>query len=165
MRLRLLLCVIAIAACSDAPKPDGQAPPPRLASDSAPADLSKLKANIPAALPDTFTPLPRVRLKGIPDAPAVLSDAAEREQGISRFCYQEFGVKVDPKLVGAVAFVVTMEGNAVRSVRVGAQEWSSSAGTGVERCLVQKAPQAWKLLPGETVANGQYVVQVRFRPS
>jgi hypothetical protein len=165
MRTLLFLGALALAACSDAPKHDGQAPPPRLASDSAPADLSKLKANIPAAVADTFTPLPIVRLKGIPDAPAVLADAAEREQGISRFCYQEYGQKVDPKLVGAVALVVTMERNQIVGVRVGAEAWSSPAGTAVERCLVQKAPQAWKLLPGERVEDGRYVVQLRFRPS
>jgi hypothetical protein len=165
MRSPLLLSLIAIAACSDAPKPDAQAAPPKLASDSAPADLSKLKANIPAALPDTFTPLTMVRVKGIPDAPAVLADAAEREQGISRFCYQEYGQKVDPRLIGAVALVVTIEQNKIQGVRVGAEAWSSRAGAAVERCLVQKAPQAWKLLPGERVEDGRYVVQLRFRPS
>jgi hypothetical protein len=164
--MALLLAVIVAAACTDAPKQPGeQSPPPKLASDSVPADLSKLKANIPAALPDTFTPLTMVRVKGIPDAPAVLSDAAEREQGISRFCYQEYGQKVDPKLVGAVALVVTMERNQIAGVRVGAEAWSSRAGAAVERCLVQKAPQAWKLLPGEKVEDGRYVVQLRFRPS
>jgi len=152
-----------LAACSDAPKPAAQTPP-NLASDSAPADLSKLKSNIPAAMPDTFTPFPAPRVAGIPDAPPELMDAAEREQGISRFCYQEYGQKVDPKLVGAVALVVTVDGNAIRSLRVGAEKWSSAAGKGVDRCLMQKAPQAWKIVPGDEVAAGSYVVQLRFRP-
>ena len=92
-------------------------------------------------------------------------DAAEREQGISRFCYQEFGQKIDPKLIGAVALVVTVERNTIVNVRVGADDWSSSAGRAVDRCLTQKVPQAWKLLPDAQIADGKYVVQLQFRPS
>jgi hypothetical protein len=154
------------AACSDAPKPAAQAAPPRqLAADSAPVDLSKLKSNIPPAVADTFTARGNPRVGTIPDAPPALMDAVEREEGISRFCYQEYGQKVDPKLVGAVALVVTVDGNAIQGVRVGNDDWSSKAGNGVNHCLVQKAPQAWKLLPGVRVAPGHYVVQLRFRPS
>ena len=69
---------------------------------AAPVDLSKLSANIPRATPDTFTFRP-LRVERIPDAPPGLMEAAEREQGISRFCYQEYGQKIDPKLIGAVA--------------------------------------------------------------
>ena len=164
-RSTLLWCTLVMAACSDAPKPAAQAPPPHLASDAAPADLSKLKANIPPPLADTFTPLASLHVEKIPDAPAALMDAAEREEGISRFCYQEYGQKADPKLVGAVALVVTVDDNVIQSVRVGADDWSSKAGSAVNRCLVQKAPQAWRLLPGDHVAAGRYVVQLRFRPS
>ena len=163
---RTFFLLVALAACSDAPKPAAETqPPPRLAADTAPADLSKLKSNIPGAAPDTFTPLRALKVEKIPDAPAALMDAAEREEGISRFCYQEYGQKVDPKLIGAVALVVTIDGNAVQSARVGADDWSSKAGKAVNSCLVQKAPQAWKLLPGDHVAAGHYVVQLRFRPS
>ena len=130
----------------------------------APADLSKLRSNIPKAVTDTFTFRP-LRVQQIPDAPLALMDAAEREQGISRFCYQEYGQKVDPKLIGAVALVVTIERNAIVNVRVGADDWSSSAGRAVDRCLTQKVAQAWKVLPDAHVADGKYVVQLQFRPS
>jgi hypothetical protein len=30
---------------------------------------------------------------------------------------------------------------------------------------MQKAPHAWKILPDQRVADGQYVVQLQFRPS
>ena len=166
--------IAAASACSDAPSnatpgatpyTPAVAPPPVFAPESAePVDLSKLSSNIPAARPDTFTFRP-LRVEQIPDAPAPLMDAAEREQGISRFCYQEFGQKTDPKLMGAVALVVTIESNAITGVRIGANDWSSAAGRAVDRCLVQKAPQAWKLLPDARVANGRYVVQLQFRPS
>jgi hypothetical protein len=134
--------------------------------DTAVADLSKLRANIPSAVADTFTPGGAARrgIANVPDAPPALMDAVEREEGTSRFCYQEYGQKVDGKLVGAVALVVTVEGNAVRGARVGSDDWSSGAGRGVNSCLVQKAPQAWKILPGARIADGRYVVQLRFRP-
>ena len=137
-----------------------------IAGDSAraPADLSKLRSNIPKAVTDTFTFRP-LRVEQIPDAPLALMDAAEREQGISRFCYQEFGQKVDPKLIGAVALVVTIERNAIVNVRVGADDWSSPAGRAVDRCLTQKVLQAWKLLPDAQIPDGKYVVQLQFRPS
>ncbi|MBM4194119.1 MAG: hypothetical protein FJ202_07050 [Gemmatimonadetes bacterium] len=129
-----------------------------------PVDLSNLKANIPKASSETFTFRP-LKVEQIADAPPALMDAAEREQGISRFCYQEFGQKVDPKLIGAVALVVTVRANAIVDIRIGADDWSSSVGRAVDRCLIQKTPQAWKLLPDARVADGRYVVQLQFRPS
>jgi hypothetical protein len=162
----VVLAVLLGGACArEAAKPAAAAAG-ALQADTASADLSHLRSNIPSALPDTFTPIaPKAPgITNIPDAPPALMDAAEREEGISRFCYQEYGQKVDAKLVGVVALVVTVEGNAVRSARVGSDDWSSAAGRGVNGCLVQKAPQAWKLLPGANVADGRYVVQLRFRP-
>ncbi|MBI3568637.1 MAG: hypothetical protein HY084_10620 [Gemmatimonadetes bacterium] len=166
-----LALLVAIAACGGAAEKPAAAPAvakDAFAPDTTPkADLSKLNSNIPAAALDTFTPVKPRKLivEKIPDAPAPLMDAAEREEGISRFCYQEYGQKVDPKLIGAVALVVTVDDNTVQKVRVGADDWSSGAGRAVNACLVQKAPQAWKIVPGSKVAAGQYVVQLRFRPS
>lgn len=169
MTVRVLCALVLVSACggesapppatSQAAKAIVEAPAP-----SAPVDLSKLSSNIPRASTDTFT-MRRLEVEKIPDAPAALMDAAEREQGISRFCYQEYGQKVDPKLIGAVALVVTIKGNAIADVKIGADDWSSAAGRAVVRCLTQKAPQAWKLLPDARIADGRYVVQLQFRPS
>ena len=161
---RLALLMLLLAACGGGEP--AALPRVPVVETTAAADLSKLRANIPSAMPDTFTPAapPRRAISNIPDAPAALMDAAEREEAISRFCYQEYGQKVDARLVGAVALVVTVEGNAVRAARVGSDDWSSPAGRGVNGCLVQKASQAWKILPGARVADGRYVVQLRFRP-
>lgn len=173
--VRPLALLCALAACggtADKPAASSAAAPAAstdaFAPDTTPkADLSKLNSNIPAVALDTFTPIKPRKLivEKIPDAPAPLMDAAEREEGISRFCYQEYGQKVDPKLIGAVALVVTVDDNAVQKVRVGADDWSSRAGRAVNACLVQKAPQAWKIVPGSKVTAGQYVVELRFRPS
>jgi hypothetical protein len=180
--VRFFLLLIVLVACGE----PAQAPPPAAGTPSSPAtpaqppvaqppaalpgdppkpvDLSKLSSNIPKATTDTFTFRP-LRVERIPDAPQVLMDAAEREQGISRFCYQEFGQKNDPRLRGAVALVVTMTNNAVSDVKVGAEQWTSASGRAVDRCLLQKVGQAWKLLPDQRVADGRYVVQLQFRPS
>jgi hypothetical protein len=131
-------------------------------------DLGAVKTGLPPAVNDSFVAppkAPRLRIDKIPDAPDDLLTAVQREEGISRFCYQEFGQKVDPKLVGAVAMVVVVDGGKIWSARVGADDWSSPAGKGVNECLTQKAPQAWKLLPGAMVRPGRYVVQLQFRPS
>ena len=159
--------LVLTSACGEGAHKADTPPPRPLATDTGTADLSKLSANLPPPSSDTFTPIATTRLKveSIPDAPPDLMDAAEREEGISRFCYQEYGQKVDPKLVGAVALVVTVQANAIQSARVGAEQWSSSVGEAVDNCLVQKVPQAWKLLPGARVPAGRYVIQLRFRPS
>ena len=168
MKRVLMVAGALVMACGGESKPaPGTADAAKSIADAPPSarvDLSKLNSNIPKARPDTFTFRP-LRVERIPDAPQALMDAAEREQGISRFCYQEYGQKTDPRLIGAVALVVTVEGNAIAGIRIGADEWSSPAGRAVDRCLTQKAPQAWKLLPDSRVANGKYVVQLQFRPS
>ncbi len=147
----------AAPGASDAARAIVSSPP------DAPVDLSRLSSNIPEARPDTFTFRP-LRIERIPEAPPALMEAAEREQGISRFCYQEYGQKADPRLVGAVAVVVAVEADTVKSVRIGADDWSGKAGRAVAQCLIQKAPQAWKLLPGAHVPNGSYVIQLQFHP-
>ncbi len=165
--------LLVLFACGEAPaaKPESAAAPGPVAvapiaseSTPAPVDLSKLQSNIPKASTDTFTFRP-LRVEQIPDAPQPLMDAAERERGISRFCYQEFGQKVNPKLTGAVALIVTLEANVITAARIGADDWNAPHGKAVNRCLVQKVPQAWKLAPDADLKDGRYVLQLQFRPS
>jgi len=137
------------------------------AVDTTPQDLSNLKAAIPEAAPDTFKRVTRPRepdapATPIPDAPAALMDAVEREESLSRFCYQEFGLKADPTLRGGVAMVVTVSSRGITGVRVGADNWTSGAGKAVNRCLSEKARQAWEVAPG-AVKPGEYAVKLRFR--
>jgi hypothetical protein len=161
---------LALCACSSDAKPKADA---AIAAYAAPADtqkvdLSGVKTGLPPAVNDSFvTPPkgPRISIVNIPDAPEALMDAVQREEGISRFCYQEFGQKSDPKLVGAVALVVVVDVGKIWTARVGADDWSSKSGKAVNECLVEKAPQAWKLMPGAKVKPGRYVVQLRFRPT
>jgi hypothetical protein len=169
MRASLLVVLLAIG-CGGAepPKANDSAVAAFAAVDTQKVDLGAVKTALPPAVSDSFVAppkAPRIRIENIPDAPDPLMEAVQREEGISRFCYQEFGQKSDPKLVGAVALVVVFDAGKIWSARVGADDWSSKAGKAVNECLVDKAPQAWKLLPGAKVAPGRYVVQLRFRPT
>jgi hypothetical protein len=132
-------------------------------------DLSTIKTNLPKAAPDTFHEQKLKPSGGVgtgtrssfADAPTPLVDAVEREQSATRFCYTEFGQKADPTLRGNVAMVVTIGNSGITDARVGDAKWSGSAGRAVNRCLDQKAKQAWNVAPG-AVKPGRYVVQLSF---
>lgn len=141
-------------------------------TDTAAADLRNVKTNLPTAAPDTFhqqklsVPAGGVGSTGrtsFAEAPAPLIDAVEREQSATRFCYTEFGQKADPSLRGNVAMVVTIGSSGVTDATVGDAKWSGNAAAGhaVNRCLDQKARQAWNVAPG-AVKPGRYVVQLSF---
>lgn len=167
----VLPMVLLLAGC---PKDDKQARRDSIPVDTAhvdttpAADLSQIQANIPAAAPDTFkkrklTPPPSTTASSsVPSAPGALMDAVEREQSVTKFCFTEFGQKVDPSLSGNVAMVVTVGSEGITNATVGDSRWSgASAGRAVNSCLNQKAKLAWKLTPG-SVKPGRYVVQLSF---
>jgi len=139
--------------------------------DTTPMDLSKVQTSLPPAMPDTFKGQPKrvarrstgevVREPPIPPAPPALMAAVDRERSFSRFCYQEFGQKVDPTLKGGVAMVVAVGASGITDAKVASDSWSSNAGTGVNRCLDQRAGSAWKLAEG-AVPAGRYVVRMTF---
>jgi hypothetical protein len=139
--------------------------------DTTPVDLSKVQTSLPPTLPDTFKGPARqvarrsagevVREPPIPPAPPALMDAVARERSFSRFCYQEFGQKVDPSLAGGVAMVVSVGASGVTDARVANDSWSSNAGSAVNRCLNERAETAWKLAAG-AVPAGKYIVRMTF---
>jgi hypothetical protein len=141
---------------------------PVAAADTTPVDLSNVKTSIPAAAPDTFTPPKPVPVEQTmpttyPPAPPALMASVNREQAFSRFCFEEFGQKLDPSLRGGVAMLVTVGGQGVADARVARSRWSAKQpGDAVNGCLNEKAKLAWKLEPGE-VKSGEYVVQMSFR--
>ena len=166
-RLALIPLTLLLIAC-----PRDKREADTLAVEPVPVDttdLSELTTNIPDAAPDTFqrrqpaAPPRATPAATIPQAPAELMAAVEREQSFSRFCYQEFGQKADPSLAGNVAMVVTIGSQGVTDARVGNSRWSSSAaGSAVNRCLNEKAGVAWKVSAG-AVRPGKYVVPLSFR--
>lgn len=133
-------------------------------------DLSSIQSNLPPAEPDTFKQrkLPTASSNdgggasmSVPAAPAALTEAVQREQSMTKFCYTEYGQKSDPTLRGNVAMVVTVGAEGITNATVGDARWSGSAGKAVNSCLNQKAKLAWKLAPG-AVKSGKYVVQLSF---
>lgn len=137
-------------------------PPP---VDTTPTDLSKVQTKLPPAAPDTFTRPKSYDPPNVdyPPAPPALVESVEREQAFTRFCYEEFGQKVDPSLHGGVAVLVTIADNTVQDARVANSRWSDKdPGEQVNQCLNEKARLAWKL-GDATVKPGKYVVQLSFR--
>lgn len=175
MRIRaslLPLLLLGVVACPKDKKgspADSVAVAPPL--DTTPTDLSALQTSLPPAAPDTFKPLPPPRqtprapaAPSYPQAPTALMDAVQRSQTVSKFCYQEFGQKVDPSLRGGVAMLVTVGESGITDARVANDNWSSRTGKAVNECLNEKAKLAWKLTPGD-VKTGKYYVQLAFSGS
>jgi hypothetical protein len=178
-RLTLVpLLAVALACPGEKKKDTAQIPidtaKPLASADTAmdttkATDLGTIKANLPKAAPDTFHQQRLTATGGAAaatrasysDAPTPLLDAIEREQSATRFCYTEFGQKADPTLQGNVAMVVTIGNGGISDARVGDSKWTGSAGRAVNRCLDQKAKQAWNVAPG-AVKPGRYVVQLSF---
>jgi hypothetical protein len=158
-----LVALVAAGCHDDKPVPAK----PIASADTTPVDLSQLKTAIPQAAPDTFTPPKPEPVEAAPPpyppAPPALMESVNREQAFSRFCFEEFGQKIDPSLRGGVAMLVTVSGQGVSDARVARSRWSSKTpGEAVNGCLNEKAKLAWKLEPGE-VKSGEYVVQMSFR--
>ena len=121
MRIRssvLPLLLIGLAACPKDKKKgaaDSVAVAPPIVADTTPTDLSSVQTSLPPAAPDTFKRLPppkpprteQAAAPSYPQAPSALMDAVQRSQTVSKFCYQEFGQKVDPTLRGGVAVDTT----------------------------------------------------------
>lgn len=177
-RLAFLPLLAVLAACPGDKKKTTQIPVDTMrpdstrvaAADTTPTDLGKYKTNLPTASPDTFHQqnlTPRGGNVGgtshtsFADAPAPLLEAVQREESATRFCYTEFGQKADPSLRGNVAMVVTIANSGITDAHVGDAKWSGAAGRAVDRCLDQKAKQAWNVAPG-VVKPGHYVVQLSF---
>ena len=174
MRIRpslLPLLLLGVVACPKDKKgapSDSVAVAPPLVADTTPTDLSAVPTNLPPAAPDTFKrlPLPKAPARepaapSYPQAPSALMDAVQRSQTVSKFCYQEFGQKVDPSLRGGVAMLVTVGEKGITDARVANDNWSSRTGKAVNECLNEKAKLAWKLTPGD-VKSGKYYVQLAF---
>jgi len=161
--LVLLPAVLVLAAC---PR-DKKATTAQVQEDTMPLNMDSLKTAIPPAEPDSFKPVKAEPVRArptIPPAPPALVEVVQREQSFTRFCYQEFGQKVDPRLQGGVAMLVTVGSGGVSDARVKADTWSSKAGKEVNQCLDEKAARAWKPTSG-SVKPGKYIVQLSFRPA
>jgi hypothetical protein len=165
------LALVAVAVVVWLVRPHGKRPTVADTEriDTTKVGLDTLQANLPPPEPDTFarvqpTPEPQPTRRAIPEAPDALMAAVEREKDFTQFCYEEVGLKTDPTLRGGVAFIVTVGASGITGARIASDNWTSGAGKAVNRCLNERARQAWKLKPGEVKA-GQYRVPMTFRPA
>ena len=165
---RIALIVVGVIVLAACPGDDDQPPvdPSTISQiDTTPVSFDSLETSLPPAVTDTQTPPPPVRRPprpaAIPPAPPALVAAVSREQSFTKFCYQEFGQKADPTLRGGVAMVVTVNAEGISDARVENDSWTSDAGAAVNRCLNEKAKDAWRLGRGD-VRPGKYVVNLTF---
>jgi hypothetical protein len=164
---RIALLVVGVLVLSACPGDDEQPPVDTntvAQIDTTPVSFDSLETNLPPPVVDTQTPPPAVRQRRaqpIPPAPPALVAAVSREQSFTKFCYQEFGQKADPTLRGGVAMVVTVGASGISEAKVENDSWTSEAGQAVNRCLNERAKDAWRLSEG-AVRPGKYVVNLTF---
>lgn len=78
-----------------------------------------------------------------------------------RFCYNEFGLKVNPTLAGSVSAAVTLTGDgAVGGVNVTNRTWSGAGAEETERCIAQKI-RGWRF-PASEAGGGTYSFSFSF---
>jgi hypothetical protein len=103
---------------------------------------------------------------GTPAAPIVRTYGATYRMGAlntfmrgrdaqMHFCYEEYGLKVNPKLAGKVVVAVTItESGMVDGVDITERSWSGKESEDVENCMRSKI-RSWKF-PAEEKGGGTY---------
>lgn len=78
-----------------------------------------------------------------------------------RFCYNEYGLKVNPALAGSVSASVTLTpAGGVTGVNVTNRTWSGEGASDTERCIAEKI-RAWRFPPSEA-GGGTYSFSFSF---
>jgi hypothetical protein len=78
-----------------------------------------------------------------------------------RFCYNEYGLKVNPSLAGSVTTSVTLTpAGGVSGVDVTNRTWSGSGATETEQCIAEKI-RGWRFPPSEA-GGGTYAFSFSF---
>jgi len=78
-----------------------------------------------------------------------------------RFCYNEYGLKVNPSLAGSVGAAVTLTGaGAVTGVNMTNRTWSGAGASETEQCIEQKI-RGWRF-PASDAGGGTYAFSFSF---
>jgi hypothetical protein len=73
-----------------------------------------------------------------------------------QFCYQEFGLKVNPNLAGTVGVSVRLASNgSVSQARITSRTWSGPGASETESCIRQKVQQ-WRFPSSDRGGEGEY---------
>ncbi len=86
------------------------------------------------------------------DVGALGTSVREHESQL-RFCYDEYGLKVNPDLAGSVTVALTLAVNGtVTNAKVSRRTWSGPGAAPAEGCILEKA-RAWQFPPSSTGAG------------
>ena len=86
------------------------------------------------------------------DVGALGTSVREHESQL-RFCYDEYGLKVNPDLAGSVTVALTLAVNGtVTNAKVSRRTWSGPGSGPAEGCILEKA-RAWQFPPSTTGAG------------
>jgi hypothetical protein len=78
-----------------------------------------------------------------------------------RFCYDEFGLKVNPSLAGSVTMAITLTGGgAVTKAEITSHTWNGAGVEAVESCILQRA-HGWRF-PASAAGGGTYEFSFNF---
>jgi hypothetical protein len=78
-----------------------------------------------------------------------------------RFCYDEFGLKVNPALAGSVTMALTLTGaGAVTDAKITSRTWSGPGADATEGCILQRA-RGWHF-PASSAGGGTYEFSFNF---
>jgi hypothetical protein len=81
-----------------------------------------------------------------------------------RFCYQEHGLKVNPRLAGSVSINIVLAANgAVTDANIARRTWSGTGVSDTEACIRQKI-RTWRF-PGASTGAGTYGFSFNFSPA
>ena len=86
------------------------------------------------------------------DVGALGTSVREHESQL-RFCYDEYGLKVNPDLAGSVTVALTMTASgSVTNAKVTRRTWSGPGASEAEGCILEKA-RAWQFPPASSGAG------------
>jgi hypothetical protein len=78
-----------------------------------------------------------------------------------RFCYNEYGLKVNPALAGSVTASITLTpSGGVSGVNVTNRTWSGAGASDAERCIADKI-RGWRF-PASDAGGGTYSFSFSF---
>jgi hypothetical protein len=81
-----------------------------------------------------------------------------------RFCYQEYGLKVNPRLAGSVSINIVVAGNgAVSGANISRRTWSGAGASEAESCI-QSRIRGWRF-PTSSTGEGTYGFSFNFSPA
>jgi hypothetical protein len=90
-----------------------------------------------------------------------LGTSVRNHESQLRFCYDEYGLKVNPGLAGSVTIAITMTGSgAVTGAKVSRRTWSGPGSAETEACVLQRA-RAWNF-PSSSAGGGTFEFSFNF---